>query len=150
MGRCLSQTCFSLFIFSLPVILCPSLYLSSLNAHHFIMLQLFLSPRCPSSPPCLFSPFPPPFSLHLPFPPFSPTSPLGSFNLFSSRCHLFILPRCLLRFLSILLHLWLFFLSVHRSVLLPPLGGNGKSDISYLVNGERWRERERERDTQWR
>lgn len=33
-------------------------------------------------------------------------------------------------------------------MFVPPLGGNGKSDISYLVNGERWRERrtKRERD----
>lgn len=30
-------------------------------------------------------------------------------------------------------------------MFLPPSGGNGKSDISYLVNGERWRGRERDR-----
>lgn len=99
-------------------------------------------------PPVFFTVFSPLFLSTSRFPSFSPTSPLGSFNLFSPRCHLFILPRCLLRFPSVLLHLWLFFLSVHRSVFLPPLGGNGKSDISYLVNGERWRERERKRETQ--
>lgn len=29
-------------------------------------------------------------------------------------------------------------------MFLPPLGRNGKSDISYLVNGEGWRERDTE------
>lgn len=33
--------------------------------------------------------------------------------------------------------------SVHHSVFLPPLRGNGKSDISYLVKRERWKEKQR-------
>ncbi len=146
MGHCLSQTCFSLFIFSLPINLCI-LSLSLLFKCTSFCCVAPLSLLSLSCPPSLVSPFPPPFCLHPSFPfIFSlVASPIPQ-SLFPPRCHLFILPCCLLRFPFILLHLWLFFLSVHRSVFLPPLGGNGKSDISYLVNGERWRERDRHRE----
>lgn len=91
MGHCLSQTCFALLIFSFPIILQPSLHLPYLNAHHFIMLHLF-SPLSLHYPH-LFSPFLLSFLSIFQFPSFSLTSPFGSFNLFSPRCHLFILPR---------------------------------------------------------
>lgn len=111
MGRSLSQTCFSLFIFSLPIILCPSLHLQSLSAHHFIMSHLRpLSPP-PLLPPAssrlslrftffsIFShiasrilqslfPVPSPFhpSLLLPSLPIHPSSSLAIFPLCPSVC----------------------------------------------------------------
>lgn len=100
MGRCLSQTCFSLFIFSVAIILCLALYL--LQTHIISSNYTSLSPLCPSSPPPLFSPFPPSFfSFNLfppalsPFhpcwlPPFSlsvhPSSSLAIFPLRPSLC----------------------------------------------------------------
>lgn len=115
-----------------------------LSLHRLVFHHLFTSLHSPSIISSAFLLLLPPLILSI-FLNFLPRQLPGSSVSVSPGCHLFILPCWLLRFPSILLHLWLFFLTVHRSVFLPPLGGNGKSDISYLVNGERWRVRERDR-----
>lgn len=71
MGHCLSQTCFSLFIFLLPIILCPlspSSFFERTSFYHVTPLSLpslsIISPHLSFS---LFSPLffsPPPVSLH--------------------------------------------------------------------------------------
>lgn len=121
---------------SSSALLSPSSIFQSTSFHHVTPLSLSVHHT-----PCLslFFFFPPPFSfifshvasriLQSLFPTLSPFHP-SSLPPFAFYPSFFISGY--------------FSLTVHRSVFLPPLGGNGKSDISYLVNGERWRERERD------
>lgn len=137
MGCCLSLTRFALFIFSFRIILC----LASFSQTHIWSYYTSFSPVCPSFP-LLFFQLPPSFLSSFLYSYFFSKTNLSDPSI-SFPCTV-TFSSFLLLFLFILLHLWLFFLSIHRSVFLPPLGRNGKSDISYLVNGERWREKDME------